>query len=97
MKASVEFELLDTSRSDKARLDNGTRWSLPDFMRAPGTFQAFSRVSISARVVPIVSLVRAAVRIVNSRARAGRSGLLRSCAMNAAISEYGRAAWCCTG
>src|SRR5262249_21670526 len=69
----------------------------PAFMRAAGTVQVLAFVSISSHFAPMVSAVRAAVRIVHSRARADIDSFCRSCATYEGSSEEGRALWCWTG
>ena len=51
-------------------LRRGTRCSRPAFILAAGTTQTFPFRSISDHLAPITSPVRAAVRMVNSNARA---------------------------
>ena len=68
-----------SSRIASARADSGTRCSLPAFMRSAGTVQVLSSRSNSVHRAPIVSPVLAAVRIVNSSARAA----MPSCSRNA--------------
>lgn len=70
-------------RIASARSDSGTRCSLPAFMRWGGTVQIFAAKSISAQHAPRDSPERAAVRMVNSRARAPMASIARSCAMKA--------------
>ena len=79
-----------------ARGDTGTRCSLPDFMRVPGTIQTLPSRSISSHRAPRTSPRRAAVRIVNSIARAVVPSTLRKATMNAGTSATANAAWCST-
>ena len=52
-----------------ARSESGARCSLPAFIRSAGTVQSLARRSNPDHRAPIVSPVRAAVKIVNSSAR----------------------------
>ena len=54
--------------------------------RRPGTVQSFVAKSISDHIAPIVSPVLAAVRMVNSSARADTLSIARSFAMNSGTS-----------
>ena len=65
-------ELLDGifERISIARLHKGTRCSFPTFMRLAGTVQTFFSRLISDHFASITSLVRAAVKIRNSKAKA---------------------------
>ena len=73
--------------------DIATRWTRAIFMRAAGTVHwRASRLNSSQRA-PIASPVRAAVRIVNSRARADIAGFCRNRAMKLGTSSNGRAFW----
>ena len=71
-----------------AASDSGTRCSLSAFMRSAGTVQSLLVKSISSHVAQNVSPLRAAVRMVNSKARARcrLSSVARSLAMKAGIS-----------
>jgi len=86
------------SSTAMAAVDNGIRCSRPlfrlVFMRAAGTVHRRVRRSISSHRAPRASPVRAAVRIVNSRARAATPSRRRTSAMNVPTSAYGSAAWC---
>src|SRR5262245_5542818 len=74
-------------RISTAAVVKGTRWSRFIFMRTAGIVQVAHLRSISDHLAPIDSCVRAAVRMVNSKARADRLSRLRNCAMNAGSSE----------
>ena len=83
-----------SSRITRTGLGRGTRCSLPAFMRWPGTTQTFSASLISSQVAPIASPVRAAVSIVNSRARAAMPPWPRRATIKSGNSAYGSAVWC---
>ena len=74
-----------------ARSESGTRCSLLPFIRPAGTVHILAVKSISAHVAPTVSPVRAAVRIVNSRAFAETPSRLRNSMMKSLICVNGRA------
>jgi AI-2E family transporter len=65
---------------------NGTRCGLPTFMRSSGMVHSRAPKSISLHWASNVSLVRVAVRIRNSRARAAIAERRRSSAMKPPIS-----------
>ena len=60
-----------------ARSLNGTRCSLPAFIRSAGTVQTLADRSISLQRAPMTSPVRAAVRMANSSARAAKPSCSR--------------------
>ena len=66
--------------------ESGTRCSLRAFIRSAGTTHSRSATFISDHVAPITSLVRAAVRIVNSSARAAIPSCCRSSVIKRPIS-----------
>ena len=76
-----------------ARSLSGTRCSRAAFIRAAGTVQTLAIVSISGQKAPSVSPERAAVNIVNSRARAATPDVVRKWATKAATSAYTIALW----
>lgn len=69
-----------------ARRDRGTRCSRPAFIRSGGMIQTPSLKSNSRHSAAVVSDVRVAVSIKNSRARAERLRIVRSCATKAGNS-----------
>ncbi len=84
---SLSFSSSRRLRILMARFESGTMCSLPAFIRSPGTVQSLLARSISSQVAPITSLVRAAVRIVNSKARGETPGNALSLAINFPTSE----------
>ena len=66
--------------------ESGTRCSAFAFIRLAGIVQTAALKSISRQAAPIVSPVRAAVSMVNSRARAASAGRARSFTKNAGAS-----------
>ena len=73
-------------RSAIARPHSGTRCSMPAFIREAGIVHTRASRLISPHCAPRTSPVRAAVRIVNSSARAATPVCLRSSATNPGIS-----------
>ena len=83
------FEVILLSIST-ALCDRGKRCSVPTFIRYEGIVQtAFSR-SISDHLVPMISLVRAAVSIKNFNPRAEYPDRVLSSLTKLSISLYGR-------
>ena len=66
-----------------ARSQSDTRCSLPAFVRPARTVHTLAATSNSSNKAPIVSSARAAVKMVNSRARAVTPCVARGRAMNA--------------
>ncbi len=78
---------LSVVRTANASVESGTRCSRLLFMRDAGTVQTFAFRSISSQRAPMISPVRAAVRIVNSRALAATPACSRSVFMNCGVSS----------
>jgi hypothetical protein len=82
------FSVGSARSSSAARLLNGTVCTLPAFMCPAGTVHSPAARSISSHLAPITSPVRAAVRMVNSRARAAMPSRWRSSTIKAGSSAY---------
>ncbi len=81
------------ARSASAPDESGTRCGRPAFIRSPGTTHRAAGRSISDHLAPRTSPERAAVRMVNSSARAPVPFSSASLAMKAGIWSMPKALW----